>query len=67
MTDLINLLDIRSKGEGRVKGELRFMAWLAGCTPKCEPMGGSSKCFRSSEDRETTVGRNVGGVMGGGL
>lgn len=50
---------MRNEGEGRVKGELRLTAWLAGYTPKCEPMGGSSQCPRGSEAGDTTVGRDV--------
>lgn len=42
---------------GRVKGELSFMAWLTGCTPKYEPMRSLSMCSRNSEARETLWGR----------
>lgn len=38
LTDLSNLLAMRNVGKGRIKGESRLMAWLTGCTQKCEPM-----------------------------
>ena len=58
---------MRRERDGKVKGELSFMAWLAGCAPKYGPMRGSSMCSRNSEARETTVGKDVGGVVSEGL
>lgn len=66
MTDISNLLDMKSEREGRVEGEPRFMAWLTGRTRKCEPMEGSGKCSQNSEAKETAVGKDVERVVSEG-